>query len=83
MNPIPYELLQEINYESKIINSIMGEGTLNSCSNWERAAIIYRRVYRRKVSEILKMEHLEHQSLQNKLKYSTVLRIDFNLIYLV
>jgi len=73
-NPIPYELLQEINLEFKIINSIMGEPKLNSCSNWERNAI----AYGIQGSEILRIEHLEYQNLQNKLRYRRVLGIDFN-----
>jgi hypothetical protein len=56
MIPLPYELLQEINYESKIINSIMGEPKFNSCSNWERISI----AYGRKGSEIFRIEHLEY-----------------------
>jgi hypothetical protein len=64
INPIPYELLKEINFEFKIINSIMGEPKFNSCSEWERIAI----TYGRKGSEISRIEHVDYQSLRNKLK---------------
>ena len=45
----------------------MGKPKFNSCSDWDRIAMLYGR----KGSEILRIEHLEYQSLQNKLKYST------------
>jgi hypothetical protein len=57
MNPIPYELLQEIKFEFKIIKSLVGEPKFNSCSKWERIVI----AYGRQGSEILRIEHLKYQ----------------------
>jgi hypothetical protein len=41
MSPIPFEVLPEINLESKIINILLDEPKFNSCSNWERIIVYY------------------------------------------